>query len=114
MTSRMILGALIVMNMILGASAAEDARPSTAAATTAVSMDDPQLVTSPSNWNLTGKPGAMAMEAVFVGSYFRATFDGTGVDILVDTSGLKEYPWVGTRIDEGLSLIHISEPTRPY
>lgn len=106
----MILGALIIGSLMLGASAAEDARPSTAATTTAVSMDAPQLVTSPSNWNLTGKPGAMAMEAVFVGSYFRATFDGTGVDILVDTSGLKEYPWVGTRIDEGKDVIAKLEP----
>ncbi len=70
-----------------------------------VSMDNTQIVRSPSNWHLTGQPGAMAMEAVFVGSYFRATFDGTGVDILVDTTGLQEYPWVGTRIDGGKDSI---------
>jgi len=70
-----------------------------------VFMDDVHIVKSPSNWSMTGTAGSMAMEAVFVGSYFRIKFNGTGIDIHVDTAGLSEYPWVGYRIDDGKDTI---------
>jgi hypothetical protein len=73
-------------------------------------MDNVNLIKSPSNWSMTGTPGSMAMEAVFVGSYFRAKFNGTGLDIHVDTAGLLEYPWVGYRIDNGADSINKLTP----
>jgi lysophospholipase L1-like esterase len=44
---------------------------------------------------------------VFVGSYLRVKFHGTGVDIHVDTAGLSEYPWVGYRIDDGEDSVNL-------
>ena len=43
--------------------------------------------------------------------YYPAGSEGEGV--VVDCAW-SPYPWIAFHADEGLSLIHISEPTRPY
>ena len=103
------VGLSLALTSLADNDAVADAALPTPAGAPTVFMDDASIVKSPSNWSMTGPPGSMAMEAVFVGSYFRVKFNGTGIDIHVDTAGLLEYPWVGYRLDDVKDTIfHLS------
>ena len=60
-------------------------------------LNDSRIAKSPQNW--CNPNTSTTFETVYVGSYFRVSFTGTGITINVDTSGLSQYPWVSYFVD---------------
>ena len=69
--------------------------------------DNVNIIKSPTNWHFTGTPGSQAAETVWPGSYMRFRFNGTGININVDTTGLLAFPWVRYQVDTNTPTVSL-------